>query len=338
VTLKQATGPAAFLALFAKGECEKLGHKNCGQRLCPCDDARRWLASLLDTMTFADIWAACDRNDWLMWLTNKYGLSGGGTTDETREQVPWERMASALANPPANTKCEYCDESFPVDELSYGYCEECASDHYVYCAVCDEMHSRDCNCPCGHLHWSDAVGDFVGTGAGIEDHGIAESFDALLVKLGLVLAHKLLIELDRGEFGTRRIGSDFGDCGPRLDELWDEHRKKDDAPFEAGLLWLDTLRPSQHEYTAMVTTWTREHIARREQAIAADKSPRRLIVDGDGRVYVNGRWSAIRTQEARMPRRRAFKLRRRIESAYPGVELRLVHVLKRAPKWKKAER
>jgi hypothetical protein len=39
-----------------------------------------------------------------------------------------------------------------------------------------------------------------------------------------------------------------------------------------------------------------------------------------------------------MPRRRAFKLRRRIESAYPGVELRLVHVLKRAPKWKKAER
>jgi hypothetical protein len=89
---KQATGPAAFLALFAKGECATFDHKPCGKRLCPCDDARAWLARLPKRMPFAQIWAACDRNDWLTWLTNKYGL--------TREQVPWERMASALANPP----------------------------------------------------------------------------------------------------------------------------------------------------------------------------------------------------------------------------------------------
>lgn len=334
---KQATGPAAFLALFAKGKCAKLGHKSCGQRLCPCDDAREWLASLPKRMPFAKIWAACDRNDWLTWLTYKYGFSGGGTPDETREQVPWERMASALADPPKEAKCEHCDELFPVDDLSYGYCEECEGDR-VYCGVCDAMHSRDDNYPCEHLHWSDVVGDFVGTGADVFEHDIAESFEALLVKLGLVLVRKLLVELERGEFGERSICNDFGDCGPRLEELWDERREIDNAPFEAGLLWLDTLCPSQTEYVALVTTWTREHIARRERAIVADKSPRRIIVDGDGRVYVDGTWSAIRTQDARMSRRRANKLRRRIERAFPGVELRVIHVLKRAPKWKKVSR
>jgi len=290
---------------------------------------------LPERMPFAQIWTACDRNDWLKWLANKYGFSGGGTPDETREQVPWERMASALANPPKEAKCEHCDELFPVDELSYGYCEECESDHCVFCTECDAMQSRDSNRPCGHLHWSDVVGDFVGTGADVFEHDIAESFDALLVKLGLVLARKLLVELERSDFGHRRIGNDFGDCGPRLEELWDERHETDTAPFEAGLLWLDTLRPSQNEYVAMVTTWTREHFARRERAIKLDKSPRRIIVDGDGRVYVNGLWSAIRTQEARISRRRAFKLRKRIEVAFPGVKLRVVHVLKRAPKWKK---
>ena len=330
---KQATGPAAFLALFAKGECKKLGHKSCGQRLCPCDDARAWLASLPKRMTFTQIWAACDRNDWLKWLTNKYGLSGGGTPDETREQVPWKRMANALANPPKEAKCEQCDESFPVDELSYGNCEDCEGER-VYCGVCDAMHSRDDNYPCGHLRWSDAAGDFVGTGAGTEDHGIAESFDALLVKLGLVLACKLLVEFEHGEFGRG-----FGDCQSRLDDLMDERREVDNAPFEAGLLWLDTLCPSQTQYVAMATTWTREYITRRERAIKLDKSPRRIIVDGDGRVYVNGgTWSAIRVQASRMPKRQACKLRRRIENAFPGVELRVVHVLKRAPKWKKVMR
>lgn len=334
---KQATGPVAFLALFAKGDCATFDHKPCGKRLCPCYDARAWLASLPKRMPFAKIWAACDRNDWLTWLTYKYGFSGGGTPDETRKQVPWDQMASALADPPKEAKCEHCDELFPVDELSYGYCEECEGDR-VYCGVCDAMHSRDDNYPCGHLRWSDVVGDFIGTGAGAEDHDIAESFDALLVKLGLVLVRKLLVELERGEFGERAIEYDFGDCGSRLDDLMSERREIADAPFEAGLLWLDTLCPSQTEYVAMVETWTREHIARREQAIAADKSPRRIIVDGDGRVYVNGTWSAIRAQATRMPKRQAYKLRRRIEGAFPGVKLRVVHVLKRAPKWKKASR
>jgi len=330
---KQATGPAAFLALFAKGECATLNHKHCGQHLCPCDDARVWLASLPKKMPFAKIWAACDRNDWLNWLTHKYGLSGGGTPNETREQVPWKRMAKMLANQPTEANCEYCNESFPVDELSYGYCQNCESDYRVWCDECAMMHSRDDNYPCGHLRWSDAAGDFVGTGAGIGDHGIAESFDALLVKLGLVLTRKLLVELERGKFG---LG--FGDCQSRLDELMDERHEVDDAPFEAGLLWLDTLCPSQQEYVEMAEVWMREHIARREKAISADKSPRRIIVDGDGRVYVNNSWSAIRAQATRMPRRQAFKLRRRIEGAFAGVKLRVVHVLVRAPKWKKATR
>jgi hypothetical protein len=208
----------------------------------------------------------------------------------------------------------------------------------VYCGVCNTTHSRDDNHPCIHLRWSDAAGDFVGTGAGTEDHGIAESFDALLVKVGLVLARKLLVELERGEFGKRRIGNDFGDCGPRLDELWNERHETDNAPFEAGLLWLDTLCPSQTQYVAMVETWVREHIARRERAIKLDTSPRRIIVDGDGRVYVDGAWSAIRAHATRMQKRQACKLRRRVEGAFPGVKLRVIHVLKRAPKWKEVTR
>jgi hypothetical protein len=329
MTSKKAAGPVAFLSLFAKGECTTLEHKHCGKRLCPCDDARQWLASLPATMPFTKIWAACEYNDWLQWLTDRYGLGSGDTPNETREQVPWKRMARALANPPKEVQCERCEDLFPVEELLYGFCEECEGDR-VYCGQCNAMHSRDDNYPCGHLRWSDAVGDFVGTGAGTQDHDIAKSFDALLVKIGLVLARKLLIELERGDFGQG-----FRGCQPRIDELMDERREIDDSPFEAGLLWLDTLCPSQKEYVAMVETWTREHITRRERAIAADKSPRRIIVDGDGRVYVGGTWSAIRAQATRMQRRRANKLRRRIEGAFAGVKLRVVHVLVRAPKWEK---
>lgn len=333
----QATGPAAFLALFAKGECQALNHEHCGKRMCPCDDARLWLMSLPRRMPFAKIWAACIRNDWLQWLTHNYDIDGGSTVDETRALVPWERMMAALANPPKEGKCEHCEEMFPINELSHKYCQECESDHYVFCAVCDAMHSRDDNNPCGHLRWSDDAGSFVGTGAGdewqLEEHGIAESFDALLVKLGLVLARKLLVELERGKFGRS-----FDECQSRLDELMDERRAFDHAPFEAGLLWLDTLHPGQTQYVAMTTTWTREHIARRERAIKLDKSPRHIIVDGDKRVYVDGQWSAIRAHAQRLTARKAHRLRKRIEAAFAGVKLTVVHVLKRAPKWKKVTR
>ena len=84
--------------------------------------------SLPQRMPFADIWTACDRNDWLTWLTDKFGLGGATTVEETRELTPWESMAKALANPPKEAKCEYCDESFFVEALSHGYCPECQID------------------------------------------------------------------------------------------------------------------------------------------------------------------------------------------------------------------
>lgn len=328
-------GAAAFLALFANGDCKRLAHDCCAARLCPCNDARKWLASLPKRMAFEDIWNACDRNDWLLWLARAFGLNGGKTTDETRRLIPWDKMANALANPPEKSQCEYCNDLFSPDELDHGYCEDCASDHRVFCVECDEFQDRDDNHPCAHIWWCDQVGDFVGTGAD-DSMDIAESFDALLVKLGLVLTRKLLIELDRGRFGKRRITNEFGDCGSRFDELWNLSRDIDDASFEQGLLWLDTLHPHQKEHVAMAKAWIREHISRREKAIDADKSPRRILVDGDGRVYVNGgTWSAVRAHATRMTRRLAHKLRKRIEGAFPGVALRVVHVLKPAPAWKK---
>lgn len=336
MTSNKGAGPVAFLALFAKGKCQKLKHESCGARLCPCNDARKWLASLPKRMPFEDIWGTCERNDWLLWLAKAFGLDGGKTCSETRQLIPWTKMADALANPPKELPCEYCGELFGPEEMFHGYCETCESDYFVYCTECEEVHNRDDNYPCAHLRWCDQFGEFVGTGADTDSSSIAASLDALLVKLGLVLTRKLLVELDGGKFGKRRITNEFGDCGPRLAELWDMRRDVDDASFEAGLLWLDTLHPHQKECVAMAKTLVREHISRREKAIAADKSPRRILVDGSDRVYVKGgTWSAVRADATRMTRRRAHELRRRIEGAFAGIVLKVVHVLKPAPARKK---
>ena len=39
-------------------------------RLDACDDARSWLASC-PACTFADLWDACPRGDWLLWLAGR---------------------------------------------------------------------------------------------------------------------------------------------------------------------------------------------------------------------------------------------------------------------------
>lgn len=321
------------MALFAKGNCQKLKHKSCGNRLCPCGEARKWLASLPRQMAFDGIWAACDRNDWLLWLAHSFGLKGGHTPDETRQLIPWSKMAETLANPPKELPCDSCDELFPPSELFHGYCEDCEGER-VFCSECDDLLDREDNRPCAHLRWCDSVADFVGTGASDSD-GLQKSFDDLLIKLGLVLSRKLIVELEKGDFGRRPIGDDFGDCGPRLDELMDHCREHDEVSFEHALLWLDTLHPKQKAYVDMAKLWTKEHVSRREIAIAADKSPRRILVDGGGRFYVKGgTWSAIRAQAFRMTKRKAHRRRRLVEGISPGVNLRVVHVLKSAPAWK----
>ena len=289
-------------------------------------------------MSFEAIWNACQNNDWLLWLAVPFGLEGGSTPNETRALIPWPKMAEALANPPQTRACECCNEQFHPSDLFHGYCEDCEDDR-VYCTECVTTHSRDDNHPCAHLRWSDDAGGYVGTGADVSEHDIAQSFDALLVKLGLVLTRKLLIELEKKDFGRRPIGCEFGDCGSRLDELMDERRDVDGAAFEEGLFWLDTLHPRQKQYVSMVKKLVRDHIARREAAIKADKRPRRILFDGGGRVYVmGGTWSAVRAQAYRMSSRKAQRLRRRLKSISPGVKIRVVHVLKPAPPWKGAKR
>jgi hypothetical protein len=283
-------------------------------------------------MPFADIWGACHRNDWLTWLTRVFGLPEGDTPDETRQLVPWSRMAEALANPLKGTPCASCDNRFPPDTLSYGYCESCANDR-VHCMKCDALLDHEDNHPCAHLRWSNSVGAFVGTGA-YDDAGLAESFDALLVKLGLVLARKLRDVIGTKDFGRRHIRDDFGDCGTRLDDLMDYCRDHDNVAFEHGLFWLDTLYPEQLQNVDRVQRWITAHISRRVKAIAADKQPRRILADGGGRFYVaDGTWSAVRADALRMTKRKAHKTRRLIERVSPGVTLRVIHVLVKAPKW-----
>lgn len=332
--MKPATGPAAFLALFAPPECQALKHPSCSQRLCPCNRARTWLRSLPKSLSFKAIWNRIRRPDWLQWLAGYFGLGAEarGTCAEIRRAIPWERMAEAIAYPPAKTsaKCDRCGEDCDPDEIVDGRCEDCDAD-FNYCSVCDDRHHDDDLCD--HLAWSNCGGYMVGTGA--DEGEDPESFHRALSLLGLKLTKALRADIAKGVFGTWD-----GDHAltERVKELREEARDTDDRDnTEAGLIWLDTIPgrkafPTAHRaITKKTLAWIDAHIKARARAIASDRRPRRLIRDGAGRWWIDGAWTAVREQGRWMPRRQAIKLAQRLRAVYPHAGIKVVHVLTPAP-------
>ncbi len=327
----EPTGPAAFLATFAPEGCRDLKHHSCGQRLCPCNEARGWLRTMPRSLSPAAVWERVKRADWLLWLIGRIGADEERYNsvrdqgcDVIRVAFPWNVVVEAIANPPTTMKCDDCREGFPRDELQDGHCEDCDS-HYEYCGICEGGQHEDNLC--SHLEWSSAASGVVGTGATGADHH--KSLDALLGRLGLRRTRALLAAL-----ATRKWWRQYDDLGGALEVIRERARDTDDRDgTEVGEIWLRTLGGEEKLRACVETTivWIDEHLARRLAAIAADRRPRRIVCDGSGRFWVDGSWTAIREQARWMSARRARKVRRALRKVHPGAKIRIVHVLTPAP-------
>lgn len=293
----------------------------------PCGPAMEWTARKLRTMAPSDVWGLAQREEssWAAWLRNRLGLGD--------KAVPWATVEAALKKPPPPRKtCDSCGDALSAEEIDCGVrrCEECAQS-YIYCTVCDDSsHEEDL---CGHLAWSDARGEHVGTGTAAVVH--RESFDALLVRLGLVMTRRLrkdLAGIDL-EYGFDSTYYKYTRAGRRLEDLRQRARDVDRCAFEVGLLWLNTLYLSQTELVALTLGWIDAHIARREAAIKADKRKRHLVRDGGHRWWTGAEWTAIREQGLWMHKAKAGKVRRRLRRIYGavGADCKVVRVLTPAP-------
>lgn len=294
----------------------------------PCGPAMEWTTAKLRKMAPAAVWELCQREhkEWATWLRGRLDLGD--------DRVPWTTVAAALKKPlPARETCDACGDPLSTEDIECGAarCEKCERS-YIYCAVCDGSSHEDSLCQ--HLAWSDAAGDHVGTGTHAEDH--RESFDALLVRLGLVMTRWLRKDL-AGIGVEREFGSacyEYTRVGRRLEDLEQRARDVDRCAFQVGVLWLHTLYSSQTELVALTLGWIDTHVARREAAIRADKRKRHLVRDGAHRWWTGAEWTAIREQGRWMHKAKAGKVRRMLRRIYPGpagADCKVVRVLTPAP-------
>lgn len=271
------------------------------------------------------MWATCPSADWMFWLAERYGLKvrDASSPDSVRANLPWEAVATALANPPPVMKCDNCGEMVDPGELRDGRCEDCDG-KYVYCNICDDRSNQDSLC--AHMEWSDAAGDEVGTGSG-EEPGLP--FDRFLGRLGLKRARALKQALSDGSWWKWDCDRDLNET---FDQLCDHVRDTDDRhQIEVGVIWLRTLCKDEKSkpYVQKTIEWIDEHLAARAAAIAADKRPRHVIRDGKRRYYVHesGTWTAIREQASHLRRGQSRRLVKLLRAAYPEANVRGVHVL-----------
>ncbi len=159
-----------------------------------------------------------------------------------------------------------------------------------------------------------------------------ESIDRLCAKIGMRWTLELQKALARRGKWTNVAGVGFYDLEDVLEERRGIHHETDNADDEVGLLWLFTLDSSLREDVTHARAWVAAHIARRKAAIAADRSPRRVVRDGAGRNWVDGEWVGIRAMGQRMQAGRARKVARLLRRAHPGTEIKVVHILTPAPR------